>query len=116
MVLAGHSPLCAWRSFGDGTRSPKACYELMVSVHSHSVQVRRQSRSSDLNRSAWQARRKFLSVFPKGFYDADYMELERDYKWAAHLAWEQHLSKSRFAAMIKKGSFAEIASQAVRIE
>lgn len=87
----------------------------MVSVHSHRV-VRRQSRPSDLNRSAWRARRKFLSVFPKGFYDADYMELERDYKWAAHLAWEQYLSKSRFAAMIKKGSFAEIASQAVRIE
>jgi len=88
----------------------------MVSVHPHSAHVRRQSRPSHLNGSARRARRKFLTVFPKGFYDVDYVELERGYKWAAHLAWEEHLSKNRFAAMIKEGSFAKIASQAVRIE
>jgi len=88
----------------------------MVSVNPHRVHVRRQRRPPHLSGSARRARRKFLTVFPKGFYDADYVELERGYKWAAHRAWEQLLSKNRFAAMIKKESFAEIASQAVRIE
>ena len=88
----------------------------MASVHSNMALIKRQPRTSASDRSARRARRKFLSVFPKGFYDPDYLELERDYKWAAHTEWNENLSKSRFAALIKNGSFTEIAQQAVRIE
>jgi hypothetical protein len=88
----------------------------MASVHSNMALIKRQPRTSASDRSARRARRKFLSVFPKGFYDPDYLELERDYKWAAHTEWNEHLFKSRFAALIKNGSFTEIAQQAVRIE
>ena len=88
----------------------------MASVHTNAVRVKRPSPVSASDRQARRARRKFLSVFPKGFYDADYLELERDYKWAAHRAWDEQLSKSRLSALIKNGSFVEVAQKAVRIE
>ncbi len=31
-----------------------------------------------------QCRKKFLHVFPQGFYDKKYLAWERDYKWKAH--------------------------------
>jgi hypothetical protein len=35
------------------------------------------------------ARRKFLRHFPKGFRDETYLDWERDYKWNAHLRWQE---------------------------
>jgi hypothetical protein len=65
---------------------------------------------------ARRARRKFLSVFPGGFSDPDYVELERSYKLNAHQAWEKALSKSQFARLLKGHKYSEIAAAAVRIE
>lgn len=62
------------------------------------------------------ARRKFLRIFPKGFRDPDYVELERAYKWSAHLAWRGALGREMFAAALAEKRFGEIAAMAVRIE
>ena len=35
--------------------------------------------------AALRCRRKFLRFYPGGFRDADYVGLERGYKWQAHL-------------------------------
>jgi hypothetical protein len=61
-------------------------------------------------------RRKFLRVFPGGFRDETYLAWERDYKWQAHLEWEQQLGPPKFSSLLDAGAFAEIAGRAVKIE
>ena len=65
---------------------------------------------------AFRARRKFLRIFPGGFRDEDYVDLERSYKWNAHLAWQAALNKESFAKLLAGGEFEQIAAKAVRIE
>ena len=60
------------------------------------------------------ARRKFLSYFPKGFRDEDY--IERGYKWDAHCQWREALGQSTFASLLRQRRFEEIALRALRIE
>ena len=38
------------------------------------------------------AKRRFREIFPGGFADETYLEWERDYKWAAHRAWQATLT------------------------
>lgn len=61
-------------------------------------------------------RRTFLRIFPGGFYDATYVDWERDYKWDAHRAWRVVLGRARFAKLLLQGAYSEIAQDAVRIE
>ncbi len=61
-------------------------------------------------------RKKFLNFFPKGFGDAKYHAWERNYKWNAHLAWEEQLHKKEYERLISKKLYEEIAIRAVRIE
>jgi hypothetical protein len=65
---------------------------------------------------ATKTRRKFLRIFPHGFQDEDYVDLERSYKWKAHLAWQQALDETSFRGLIKAREFEEIARRATRIE
>ena len=48
------------------------------------------------NRQIARARRKFLRAFPGGFRDETYLDWERDYKWQAHLRWQENLSEANF--------------------
>jgi hypothetical protein len=66
--------------------------------------------------AAKRCRRKFLSYFPGGFRDPSYLDLERGYKEAAHEKWMESLHPAACRALLKKGRYAEIAEQAVRIE
>lgn len=66
--------------------------------------------------AAKRCRRKFLRFFPDGFKDETYLDWERNYKWNAHLQWEQSLDRSTFRAFLQKGEFIEAANRAVRIE
>ena len=61
-------------------------------------------------------RRAFLRVFPGGFRDPQYLELERNYKWKAHRQWEELLHKSAFADLLRRGEHEEVARRAVAIE
>jgi len=61
-------------------------------------------------------RRKFLAYFPAGFCDAEYVSLERGYKWAAHERWHEALSPAGFKALLRRGSHSEIARHAVQVE
>lgn len=61
-------------------------------------------------------RRKFLTYYPGGFQDPDYDKLERGYKEAAHVKWEERLNPEAFRSLLKKGRYPEIAAAAVRIE
>ena len=60
------------------------------------------------------ARRKFLSYFPEGFADEDY--IERGYKWDAHCQWREALGQATFKALLRERRYEEIAQRAVRIE
>ncbi len=73
-------------------------------------------RSAEPSKPALRARRKFLRVYPRAFRDPDYIDLERGYKWKAHQAWENALSRQQFASMLRTQDYAAIAAEAVRIE
>jgi len=62
------------------------------------------------------ARRKFLRAFPGGFNDETYVDWERDYKWQAHLRWQEQLSEASFRHLLEGRQFAEIAKRATSIE
>lgn len=61
-------------------------------------------------------RRKFLSYFPGGFEDPDYLEIERGYKWAAHERWLESLNPVAYRLLLRRGHYHRIADQAVQIE
>jgi len=63
-----------------------------------------------------QCRKKFLHNFPKGFHDPKYIDWERNYKWEAHLAWQEQLNKKEFERLLKARKYEEAAQRAVRIE
>jgi hypothetical protein len=65
---------------------------------------------------AARTRRKFLRIFPRGFRDEDYVDLERTYKWNAHLAWRDALDEATLRSLVKAGQFEEVARRAIRIE
>jgi hypothetical protein len=86
-------------------------------TYATSIVFERPARKTKLIGSrARRARKKFLNIFPGGFSDPDYLDLERSYKMNAHLAWEEALSKTQFARLLKKRKYADIAATAVRIE
>ncbi|HTJ42998.1 MAG TPA: hypothetical protein VL463_12930 [Kofleriaceae bacterium] len=65
---------------------------------------------------ALRCRRRFLRFFPEGFRDAEYVELERDYKERAHHAWLEQLGARELKALLRRGAYDEIAARAIRIE
>jgi hypothetical protein len=65
---------------------------------------------------AAQSRRKFLRYFPGAFRDETYLDWERNYKWNAHLQWNEQLGFSDYRALLQKEKFSEIASRALAIE
>jgi hypothetical protein len=67
-------------------------------------------------REALRARKKFLRIFPGGFRDEDFSDLERAYKWNAHLAWQAALDRNSFSKLLAEGEFQQAAAMAVRIE
>lgn len=73
-------------------------------------------RSAAARAGALRCRKKFLRYFAEGFADETYVAWERDYKWRAHVAWQEQLSKSEHAALLRAGRGLEIAARAVRIE
>lgn len=62
------------------------------------------------------SRRRFLRAFPDGFADETYVDWERDYKWQAHLRWQDELGRKEFARLLDEGEYREAAQRAVRIE
>jgi hypothetical protein len=76
----------------------------------------RQPRLATLTPGAKRCLRKFLQLFPQGCRDPEYVELERDYKWHAHLRWESTLSRLAMASLLRRQRFAELAAAAVAIE
>lgn len=71
---------------------------------------------SSIVKARIRCRKKFLYYFPKGFADAKYYAWEREYKWNAHLAWEEVLNKKQYSDLLDKKQYTEIALRAVRIE
>jgi hypothetical protein len=72
--------------------------------------------SPKVSKAAVKCRRKFLRFFPKGFYDAKYVDWERGYKWEAHERWEEILGRGEHRALMSRGDHAEVARRAVTIE
>jgi hypothetical protein len=59
---------------------------------------------------------KFLYYFPGGYASKKFVAWERDYKWKAHLTWNEKLNKDEFSQLLKKGEFVEIAKRASSME
>lgn len=65
---------------------------------------------------AERCRRKFLRIFPGGFGDPDYIELERGYKVDAHERWKATLPLEVFRGLLEAERYEDIASQAISVE
>jgi hypothetical protein len=57
-----------------------------------------------------------LRIFPRGFQDEDYVDLERAYKWNAYLGWQSTLDRNAFRKLLAGRGYHDIAATAVRIE
>jgi hypothetical protein len=57
------------------------------------------------------AKRRFRAIFPGGFRDQTYLDWERDYKWAAHLAWQRELDRTTWSRLLAARAYDEIASR-----
>jgi hypothetical protein len=66
--------------------------------------------------AAFACRAKFLRFFPDGFYDDKYLAWERDYKWNAHLQWQETLNEREYVRLLQRREYAEIVNRAIRIE
>lgn len=60
--------------------------------------------------------KKFLYHFPKGYEGKKYIAWEREYKFDAHLAFQDQLNKEKFETLLRQKKFEHIADAAVRIE
>lgn len=105
-------------------RSPKSAISRNLrKVHPH-TSTRRSWRDGpsapttrrEVSQPALKSRRKFLRYYGKGFVDADYLDLERNYKWMAHERWSSYLGKDEFERLLQARKFGEIAARAVAIE
>jgi hypothetical protein len=75
------------------------------------------SKTLQLNAKALAKNRKrFARIFPKGFYDPQYLEWEHNYKWGAHKLWANTLGESEFKTLLQRGDYATIASRALSVE
>ena len=61
-------------------------------------------------------KKKFVKHFPNGYRGEKYISWERDYKWQAHLSWEESLNKKLFEKLLAEKKYAEIAATAIKIE
>lgn len=60
--------------------------------------------------------KKFIYYFPGGYQGKKYIAWERDYKWKAHLGWQEKLNKQIFKKLLADDDYAEIAKRAVTLE
>jgi hypothetical protein len=61
------------------------------------------------------AKRRFKEIFPRGFADETYLAWERDYKWAAHRAWQQQLGKKEWERLLSDGAHVEVARRVAHL-
>lgn len=74
-------------------------------------------KDSQLNgRALAKHRKRFLRIFPDGFYDEQYLLWEHNYKWGAHRMWVESLGKEHFRGLIDRGDFQSIATKALAVE
>jgi len=62
------------------------------------------------------AKQRFRDFYPDGFFDPDYLALERQYKWDAHRRWARELGRGAFEARLQASDHDGIANDAIRIE
>jgi hypothetical protein len=73
-------------------------------------------KGNTISKAARSCRKKFLYYFPRGFNDRKYCAWERDYKWEAHMQWQNQLNPVEFKRLLDSGLYSEIAGRAVKIE
>lgn len=73
-------------------------------------------KDTDIEKARQKCVKKFLYYFPGGYQGKKYIAWERDYKWAAHMAWQEQLNRSIFNELIAEAKYGEIARRAVNIE
>ncbi len=80
------------------------------------IKIKRMKRAAILPKHQSKSIHKFLYYFPGGFNGGKYIAWERDYKWNAHLAWQEKLNKKEFKRLLAAQDFAEIAKRAIGLE
>jgi hypothetical protein len=60
-------------------------------------------------------KRRFLHEFPAAFADPRYMEMERDYKLAAHVKFQQFLGISKIRELLSERNYQTLAEKALKV-
>lgn len=66
-------------------------------------------------RSLSESKKYFLDRFPNGFYDDNYLDMERNYKVAAHELATELLNKQEFMSLVENGNFDELCNRCLRV-
>jgi hypothetical protein len=72
--------------------------------------------ASTVERKRRKCIRKFLYYFPRGYMGKKFVAWEREYKWNAHLAWQEKLNKDEYMRLLQEEDFGEIARRAAQLE
>jgi hypothetical protein len=67
-------------------------------------------------KARFRCKKKFLYYFKKGFSDPTYVAWERQYKWDAHLQFQEALHETDFQKLLEAREYRKIAEIATRIE
>jgi len=88
----------------------------MARTNSSTLEAQPSSPRNHRRSPAERCRAKFLRFFPGGYRDETFVDWERDYKWQAHLKWEEQLGRPELERLVEAGQHVEAALRAVRIE
>lgn len=61
------------------------------------------------------SKRRFRDFYPDGFYDADYVALERQYKWDAHQRWAKSLDRTTLGFARWRETLADLPRRQTRV-
>lgn len=73
-------------------------------------------RTGAVEKSRKRCIKKFLYYFKGGYADPKYNSWEREYKWEAHVKFEEKLNRKSYSKLLKDKEFEKIALIAVQIE
>lgn len=76
----------------------------MARTHSSTLEAQPSPSRNRRRSPAERCRAKFLRFFPEGYRDETFVDWERDYKWQAHLKWEEQLGRPELERLIEGGA------------
>jgi hypothetical protein len=86
------------------------------SYKSYYMLLRSLIKNNPVEKSRKRCKRKFIYYFPKGYQGDKYIAWEREYKWEAHLRFQEAFNEAAYTKALRQKEYKKIADAIVRIE